>query len=172
MDSYSTIKGLNFSFLKKVLGVKFFLTPWGFFKPKSRITQRNLNQTQNYFTPLVSGPGRFELWKKTGGRKSRWTVPLNLCTIHLQYTITVHRCLWNVYLVLTVLVFTVFSTVHYVDDHVSFFFLLLLLANFFMLIQIILSGYETKFFVSKVFNLFIKIYFNIIYNFFMFLLCV
>ena len=53
MDSYSTIKGLNFSFLEKVLGVKFFLTPRGmiprgvsFFEPKSRITQRNLNQTR------------------------------------------------------------------------------------------------------------------------------
>ena len=36
-----------------------------------------LNQNREYFNPLVSGPGRFELWmKKTRGRKSRWTVSL------------------------------------------------------------------------------------------------
>ena len=31
---------------------------------------------ENIFNPLVSGSDRFELWKKkSGGRKSRWTVP-------------------------------------------------------------------------------------------------
>ena len=28
---------------------------------------------RKYFNPLVSGPGRFEWWKKTGGR---WKVPI------------------------------------------------------------------------------------------------
>ena len=33
---------------------------------KNRISRRNLNQNQNYFNPLVSGPGRFE-WLKNWG---------------------------------------------------------------------------------------------------------
>ena len=49
--------------------------------------QQILNQTRKYFNPLVSGPGGFELWrKKTGGRKSRWTVPLNKYSMHKKYT--------------------------------------------------------------------------------------
>ena len=35
-----------------------------------------LGRFKNNFNTLVSGPGRFELWKNTGGRKSRWNVPL------------------------------------------------------------------------------------------------
>ena len=52
-----------------------YLTPWRFLK--IRITRRNINQNQKYFYQLVSGPGRFKLWRrrKTGGWKSRWTVP-------------------------------------------------------------------------------------------------
>ena len=42
---------------------------------KIRISRRKRNQNRKYFNPLVSGPGRFELWKKLGGPKSRWTVP-------------------------------------------------------------------------------------------------
>ena len=68
MDSFYVIKELHFSFLKKVLGQKYILTPRGmiprgvsFFEPKNRITQRKLNQNRKYFNPLLSGPGRFEL---------------------------------------------------------------------------------------------------------------
>ena len=43
-----------------------------------QITQPKLNQNPKYFNPLVSGPGWIKWRKKTGGRKSRWTVPLNL----------------------------------------------------------------------------------------------
>ena len=43
---------------------------------KIRISRRKRSQKPNCFNPLVSGSGRFEWWKKTGGRKSRWTVPL------------------------------------------------------------------------------------------------
>ena len=39
---------------------------------KIRITH---NQNWKYFNPMVSGPGRFKLWK-IGGWKSHWTVPL------------------------------------------------------------------------------------------------
>ena len=70
MDSFSAIKKLQFSFLKKVLGQKKIFTPRGV----------------SFFNPLVSGPGRFELWKKTEGRKSRWTDPLRKCT-----TLTIKR---------------------------------------------------------------------------------
>ena len=45
---------------------------WGHWK--IGITRRI--QNQNYFNPLVSGPSRFKFWKKSGGQKSRWTVPL------------------------------------------------------------------------------------------------
>ena len=40
------------------------------------ITRRILKQNWKHFNPMVSGPERFKLWKKTGGRKSRSTVPL------------------------------------------------------------------------------------------------
>ena len=49
---------------------------------KIRITRRKRNQKRKYFNPLVSGSDRLEWWKKNGGRKSCWTVPLNLfCTV-------------------------------------------------------------------------------------------
>ena len=44
---------------------------------KIRIPQRILNQNRKYFNPLVRSPGEFDLWK-TGGQKSRWTVPLTI----------------------------------------------------------------------------------------------
>ena len=83
MDSYSTAKGLHFSFLKKFLGPKKILTPRGmiprgvsFLEPKSQITQRNLNQNQ--------WPWQIRIMKKTGGRKSRWTVPLSTyCILYI-----------------------------------------------------------------------------------------
>ena len=90
MDSYSTIKGLHFyTFEKRSRIKKVFDSPriQFFFKPKIRITQRNLNQTRIFFNPLVSGPGRFELWKKTGGRKSGWTVPLRSKTKRCAKTV-------------------------------------------------------------------------------------
>ena len=49
-----------------------------FLGTKIRITQWKLNQNRKNFNPLVSGPSWFELGKKTGGRKSRWTVPIRL----------------------------------------------------------------------------------------------
>ena len=50
-------------------GVSFFYT-------KIRITQQKFHWNRKYLNPLVSGPGWFEWWKKPGGWKSRWTVPL------------------------------------------------------------------------------------------------
>ena len=35
-----------------------------FFEPKLWITPQNLNQNWKYFNPLVSGPDRFQWWKK------------------------------------------------------------------------------------------------------------
>ena len=55
--------------LLKVLLVNICLFPWydtpgsQFFKCKISITE--LNQSHNYFNPLVSGSGRLELLKKT-----------------------------------------------------------------------------------------------------------
>ena len=49
-----------------------------FLKRKIWITQQNLTQNQKYFNLLVSGPGRFELWK-IEGKKSCWTNSLTLC---------------------------------------------------------------------------------------------
>ena len=62
MDSYSTIKGLQFifNFRKKFLDKKKFDSP-GYDTPKNRITQRMLNQNRNFFNPLLGGPGRLEL---------------------------------------------------------------------------------------------------------------
>ena len=65
---------------------KWLLTPWGHewlcavwypteIFQKIRITRRNLNQNWKYFYPLLSGPARLDLWKKTGP-KSHLTVPL------------------------------------------------------------------------------------------------
>ena len=39
-------------------------------------TQRNLNQNRKYFNPVSQWPRLVRMMKKTGGRKSRWTVPL------------------------------------------------------------------------------------------------
>ena len=64
------------------------MTPRGIIPPrvslfytKVRITQeKNHNQNRKYLNTLISGPCWFEWRKKTGSRKSRWTVPLNLNT--------------------------------------------------------------------------------------------
>ena len=48
-----------------------------FFDTKIRITRQKRNQNRKYFYSLVSGPAQFDWWKKTRGRKSSWTVPLN-----------------------------------------------------------------------------------------------
>ena len=67
-------------FCKTVLRLNFCFTPRGiiprrvsFFALKIRISRRKRNQI-----PMVAqgGPGWLKWWKKTGGRKSRWTVPL------------------------------------------------------------------------------------------------
>ena len=55
---------------------------------KIRITQWILNQNRKYFNPVVSGTGRFELWKKTEGRKSGWTVPLK---VNIFLTLFIYR---------------------------------------------------------------------------------
>ena len=51
---------------------------WGisFFEPKIRTAQRNLHQNRKYFNPLPGAKAGFNYEKKTGGRKSRWTVPI------------------------------------------------------------------------------------------------
>ena len=49
---------------------------WGEIFTKNLINLAKSNQSWKYFNLLVSGPGRFEWWKKFG-RKSRWNVPLN-----------------------------------------------------------------------------------------------
>ena len=48
------------------------------FDTKIRITLRKLNKNRKYFNPLVNGqwPRLVRMMKNTGGRKSRWTVPL------------------------------------------------------------------------------------------------
>ena len=49
-----------------------------FFATKIRISLRKLNQNRKYFNLLVTGqwPRSIRIMKKTGGQKSRWTVPL------------------------------------------------------------------------------------------------
>ena len=74
-------------------------TPRRFFQ-KIRITRRNLNQNWKYFYPLLSGPARLDLWKKTGPKshliriwKSRMTrlgmnmIPWGdwLCTVWFRF---------------------------------------------------------------------------------------
>ena len=76
-----------------------------FFDTKVQITRRNLNQNRKYLNPLISGPGWFEWWKKTGSRKSSWTVPLN---------VTKNYCLNYQYMSLYKLVF---SVKHSVPSH-------------------------------------------------------
>ena len=52
---------------------------WGisFFEPKIRTAQRNLHQNRKYFNPLPGARAGLNYeGKKTGGRKSRWTVPI------------------------------------------------------------------------------------------------
>ena len=51
---------------------RILFTPWGLIPRGVRFPNWNRNKNQ-YFNPLVSG---LNLWKKTGGRKSRWTVPV------------------------------------------------------------------------------------------------
>ena len=45
----------------------------------------NETKFENILTPLVSGPDQFELWKKTGGQKSCWTVPLMNSSRYIDY---------------------------------------------------------------------------------------
>ena len=52
-------------------------TPWRFFF-NLNISQRNRNRIRKYFSLFIRGPDRFESWKKTGGRKSRDTLPLRV----------------------------------------------------------------------------------------------
>ena len=48
-----------------------------------RISRRKRNQKGIYFNPLVSGPRQVRMMKKTGGRKSHWTVPLSFKQLKL-----------------------------------------------------------------------------------------
>ena len=74
MDSYSTFKGLHFSFLHQCSRTKFFLTPRGIFYAKIQMSE-NQTKIENILTHWsVAQAGSND--EKNGGRKSCWTVLL------------------------------------------------------------------------------------------------
>ena len=84
MVPYSTIKELHFVFKQKLSGMNFFFTPrgmmpWGvsFFFNENLKNLAKTKPNSKIFLPIGQWPKLVRIMKKTEGRKSRWTVPLN-----------------------------------------------------------------------------------------------
>ena len=89
VDSYSTKKGYILHFCKKSSSIKFFDSPQ-YDTPGSQLFKLlNLNYSAE---PIVQWPRQFRIMKKknkTGGRKSRGTIPLST-EYKLSFTVLQH----------------------------------------------------------------------------------